>query len=195
MNHTRREQVRFERFLRLAEEFDLSLGDGLEDVIKEALPAGRKIDPRGARAFSMHYGFDHHDIRELRSIAKDFNIHLSSARFVIRSFESLLKEIARAGFNERKMPGAHEVWPLEDYFTVARGLECELDRQLAARIRTIAGREKVEFRLVGDFCRLSKEDVVRIPSAGIAIANGMEKMLGMAGLSFGLDIPRMKKAA
>ncbi|HEX5774920.1 MAG TPA: hypothetical protein VFY28_03110, partial [Candidatus Paceibacterota bacterium] len=195
MNETRREQVRYDRFLRLARTLRLSIGEGLDEIIAETLPIGRRIDPYGAKAFSMHYGLGDYEIAELREIAKELGLHYGSARFHVVSFTSLIEEIARAMRSERTMPDDHTSWPLEDFFTTARGLECRIERKLATRVRTVAGREKVEFPTVGHFCRLTEPEVARICGSGVATARAMQAMLVPVGLSLGLRIPRMKKAA
>lgn len=195
MNEIRREEVRFERVLRLARTLHLSIGDGLDEIIAEALPVGRRIDVRGARAFSMYYGLREHDIAELKEIAQEFGLHYGSVRFLILSFESLIEEIVRSIRNERILSENYSAWPLEDFFTTARGLECSLERNLATRVCTLAKREKVEFPQVGHFCQLTEPEVIRIPKSGVAMARAMQTMLGTVGLSLGCKTSRIQKAA
>lgn len=195
MNEATLERNRINRLSQLGRTLSLSHGETLDDLIAAAMPTGETIDPRGAEAFCMHYGMRGYEISEMRGIAKAFGLLPGSARFLVVSFEFLFEEIVRGIRNEKRMPNDHAAWPLEDFFTGARARQHGFNPKLAGRIKTVVIQERARFPTVLDFCRRSEDEVMAIPTAGVATTRAMQEMLASVDLSLGMNTSCIKKAA
>lgn len=180
MNSLKRRRARKGQLLatlKLAEDEDF------EALLARALFVARTINPDREVAFLMYYGLRGHVPSTLDDIKEVLNLNPGRIRIQVRAVEDLLPEILRTMRRERVAPGSYGSWPLDEFFTMERGVRAHIDFRMTTRVCNAVKDEHARTTTVYEFCEQTDRDLLRIPLLGPEALAALKTMLDTVGLS------------